>query len=262
MPRSRRYRKKQNQVKPEWGKNIPQSKVKNRKMMILVGVIAIVAVIITAFFAMGPNGLFSNPSASPSPTPSPSPSATPTPIVTLPPNVEPITTPQNEYRSNGTIVLLETSMGNITIQMREDKPITRSNFVNLVQQGLYDNTIFHRVIAGFMIQGGNTGTNVAQIVDEIGSDNVNFNGTIAMAKTNNPNSATSQFFVNVADNGNNIIDDAGTRFDTVYTVFGRVIDGMDTVMKISQVPTVLNSVGENSQPQQTITLLRALVVTN
>jgi len=153
-------------------------------------------------------------------------------------------------------------MGNITIQMREDKPITRSNFVNLVQQGLYDNTIFHRVIAGFMIQGGNTGTNVAQIVDEIGSDNVNFNGTIAMAKTNNPNSATSQFFVNVADNGNNIIDDAGTRFDTVYTVFGRVIDGMDTVMKISQVPTVLNSVGENSQPQQTITLLRALVVTN
>ncbi len=146
--------------------------------------------------------------------------------------------------------------------MRNDKPITTSNFVDLVKQGLYDNTIFHRVIAGFMIQGGNMGTNVAQIVDEIGNDNVNFNGTIAMAKTSSPNSATSQFFINVADNGNNLVDEAGTRFDTVYTVFGRVIDGMDTVLRISQVTTAANQLGENSQPLQTITLIRALVVTH
>lgn len=263
MPRSRRYRKNQSQIKPEWGKNNPQSKVKNRKRIILLGSITIVTVIIAAFFLIDPNGLFSTPSASPSPPSSPSPSPTPKPTATLSPSVTPLTSPTSQYSSNGTIVLLETSMGNITLQMRDDKPITTSNFVNLIQQGLYDNTIFHRVIEGFMIQGGmNNSINVGTIPDEIGTDNRNTEGTIAMAKTSSPNSATSQFFINVADNGNNIIDQAGARFDDTYTVFGRVIDGMDIVIKISQVTTVPNSLGENSQPQQTITLLRALIVTH
>ena len=121
-------------------------------------------------------------------------------------------------------------MGNITIQLRDDKPITSGNFKSIVERGLYDNTIFHRVIAGFMIQGGGiTSTSIPAIADEIGSNNRNVRGTIAMAKTDEPNSATSQFFINVADNGPNAVDQAGTKFDSVYTEFGTVIQGMDVV---------------------------------
>ncbi len=121
--------------------------------------------------------------------------------------------------------------------------------------------LFHRVIAGFMIQGGqNLNFDVASIPDEIGSDNRNVVGTIAMAKTSQPNSATSQFFINVADNGNNIIDRSGTRFDSVFTVFGKVIDGMEVVVKISQVHVTRNIYGENSQPAQPVTLVKATII--
>lgn len=245
MPRSRRFRKSQNQAKREWGKNNPQAKAKKRKAMIIVGVIAVAAVVIAAFFVVDQNVLFPNPSSSPSP----SPSSTPTPAAT------PLTSPAGEYSANGTIVLLETSMGNITIQMRDDKSITTQNFVNLVKQRFYDGTLFHRVIIDFMIQGGqNQSINVTSISDEIGNDNHNYNGTIAMAKTSQPNSATSEFFINVADNNS-------TSFDSTYTVFGQVISGMDVVMKISQVPVATNpQTGENSQPVQPVTLIRAEVL--
>ncbi|HTY73998.1 MAG TPA: peptidylprolyl isomerase [Candidatus Nanoarchaeia archaeon] len=169
-----------------------------------------------------------------------------------------LTAPSGEYSAKGTLVILQTTMGNIILQMRDDKPLTAGNFVNLVNQSFYDGTIFHRVIAGFMIQGGeNQKFDVASIPDEIGTDNRNVAGTIAMAKTSQPNSATSQFFINLGDNGNNIIDRAGTRFDNVFTVFGQVIAGMDVVVKISQVLVTRNIYGENSQPTQPVTLMKA-----
>jgi cyclophilin family peptidyl-prolyl cis-trans isomerase len=146
-------------------------------------------------------------------------------------------------------------MGNITIQLRDDKPTTSGNFRNLTEHGVYDGTIFHRVIDDFMIQGGDpTGTgmgdsSISTIPDEIGSDNRNVRGTIAMAKTSQPNSATSQFFINVVDNG------ANPGFDSTYTVFGTVLDGMAVVDAISVVPT-----DGNDRPLEDITLIRAEVL--
>ncbi|MCW4011064.1 MAG: peptidylprolyl isomerase [Candidatus Bathyarchaeota archaeon] len=258
MPRSRRYRKSQNKTKTEWGKNNPQTKAKNRKKLIIIGAIVAVIVVIGAVFAFVPNGLFANPSSSPSPSASPTATPSPTPLPTLAPAA---TFPTDQYSTNGTQVLLVTSMGDIIVQMRDDKPITTQNFVNLVEQGVYDGTVFHRVMEDFMIQGGmNQTANVAKISDEIGKGNRNVAGTIAMAKTSSPNSATSQFFINVVDNGNNVIDQEGTKFDEVYTVFGQVISGMDVVMNISQVPVTSNTSGENSQPVDTITLISAHVL--
>jgi cyclophilin family peptidyl-prolyl cis-trans isomerase len=154
-----------------------------------------------------------------------------------------------------TKVLLQTSMGDITIQLRDDRPITTGNFKTLVQQGVYDGTIFHRVIADFMIQGGeNPNVTVATIRDEIGKDNHNYIGTIAMAKTSQPNSATSQFFINVADNSKIVYQD-GTTFDGTYTVFGTVISGMDVADAISQVAT-----GANDKPVTDVTLIKAEII--
>ncbi len=158
-------------------------------------------------------------------------------------------------------VLLETSMGNITVQLRDDKPNTAGNFKKLVQEGKYDGTIFHRVISDFMIQGGDpTGTgqgdpSIATIPDEIGGNNSNVRGTIAMANTGQPNSASSQFFINVVDNGNNVIDNVGTKFDTKYTVFGYVIQGMDVADAISKVQT-----DSSDKPLQDVTLIKAIIL--
>jgi peptidylprolyl isomerase len=152
-------------------------------------------------------------------------------------------------------VLLHTSMGDITIQLRDDKPTTTNNFKNLVKQGVYDGTIFHRVIADFIIQGGmNTSASVATIPDEIGNDNHNVIGTVAMAKTSQPNSATSQFFINVADNSKITYQD-GTKFDETYTVFGTVISGMDVANAISKVAT-----DSNDKPLTDVTLIKAEII--
>jgi peptidylprolyl isomerase len=157
--------------------------------------------------------------------------------------------------SSGGTVLLQTSMGNITIQLRDDKPITTSNFKNLIEQGVYDGTIFHRVIADFVVQGGqNTDVTVATIPDEIGSDNHNYRGTVAMAKTSEPDSATSQFFINVADN-NEIVYDDGTEFDETYTVFGTVTSGMDVADEIANVDT-----DSNYQPLTDVILIKAEII--
>jgi cyclophilin family peptidyl-prolyl cis-trans isomerase len=163
-----------------------------------------------------------------------------------------------ENKSNvpfGNVVLLQTSMGNITIQLRDDKPTTTNNFKTLVQQGVYDGTIFHRVIADFMIQGGmNTSASVATIPDEIGSNNHNVIGTVAMAKTSQPNSATSQFFINVADNSQITYQD-GSTFDGTYTVFGTVTSGMDVANAISQVAT-----DSGDKPLTDVTLIKAEII--
>ena len=146
-------------------------------------------------------------------------------------------------------------MGDIVIQMRDDKPITTGNFVKLVDQGYYNSTVFHRVIAGFMIQGGEGSTTASNIADEIGNDNVNSNMTIAMANTGQPNSGSSQFFINVANNNS-------TSFDSSYTVFGQVIYGQNTVMAISNVAVQASAAygGEVSQPKTPVDLIGAVVM--
>jgi len=157
-----------------------------------------------------------------------------------------------------TKVLLQTTAGNITIDLRTDKPITSGNFKTLVEQGKYDGTIFHRVIAGFMIQGGQVNGSVATIPDETGSNNRNLPYTIAMAKTSEPNSATSEFFINVADNGQKY----APSFDATYTVFGTVISGKDVVDKIANAPVTENPYihGEMSVPVNPITVIKASIV--
>lgn len=160
------------------------------------------------------------------------------------------------FVENKNRVLLTTSMGNITIQLRDDMPITTGNFKNLVQQGKYDGTIFHRIRANFMIQGGQINSSWPSIQDEFSSNNHNLRGTIAMAKTNEPNSATTQFFINVINNGA-----SSTTFDSTYSVFGDVVDGMDVVDAISNVPVVANPLtGEQSTPTQTVTLIKATLL--
>lgn len=202
-----------------------KSRSRNRKLMLATGLIIAILVVVAVFavFGLGQNGGSNNQAETK------------------------VLLQTSWYDSSGNI-----QYGNITIQLRNDKPITTGNFRNLVQQGKYDGTIFHRIIAGFMIQGGQLTETVANISDEIGSNNHNVNGTIAMAKTSDPNSATSSFFINVADNSN-------SNFDSTYTVFGSVIDGMDTVMKISNVATSENPAvsGEMSVPVQTVTLIKA-----
>ena len=154
--------------------------------------------------------------------------------------------------ANAVHILLETSMGNVTVALRNDMPITTGNFINLVNQGAYDGSIFHRVIEGFIIQSGQlaNGSVSPNIPDEFTTTNHNYNGTISMAKTASPNSANSQFFINVADNNNRY-----STFDSTYAAFGKVISGMDVVMAISHVPT-----GSNNGPLQDVTLISASVL--
>ena len=166
-------------------------------------------------------------------------------------------TVKNEYSDTSTKVLLHTTAGDITIELRNDKPITTANFVNIVKQGWYDNTTFYRVIANFMIQGGNINQTVPAIKDEIGNDNHNVAYTIAMAKTSQPNSATTQFFINQADNSNN---PNNPTFDSTYTMFGKVISGTDVVDKIANGPVVDNGYGENSKPVNPVTIITATII--
>lgn len=146
------------------------------------------------------------------------------------------------------VVVLDTSAGEITLQLdRERAPITVENFLKYVDEGFYDNLIFHRVISGFMIQGGgmtdqmeekSTGKH-APIKNESKGGLSNLRGTIAMARTNNPDSATCQFFINQVDNQN--LDTYGGG----YTAFGKVIDGMNVVDEIAKVPTTTRAGHQN-----------------
>lgn len=139
------------------------------------------------------------------------------------------------------LVTLETTKGNIVIELdTENTPNTAQNFLNYVDNGFYDNTIFHRVINNFMIQGGGFDVTMkeketqAPIPLEIAPALKNKRGSIAMARTSDPNSATSQFFINVVDNPNL---DAPNPDGYGYAVFGRVIEGMDVVDQIKIVQT-------------------------
>ena len=156
----------------------------------------------------------------------------------------------NEY-TNGAKVLLHTNMGDITIQLRNDMPITTGNFKNLVQKGTFNGTIFHRVIPGFMIQGGDpTGSgygdpSIPDIKDEFTRTNRNDKGTISMANAG-PNTGSSQFFINQANNN---------FLDSKHPAFGKVISGMEVVDAIAKVKT-----NANDKPLTNVTIISASIV--
>ena len=139
-------------------------------------------------------------------------------------------------------VLIETSKGDITIEVfPEQAPQSAGNFLNYVKTGFYDGTIFHRVIPGFMIQTGGMTADMtekpknAPIQNEADNGLKNLRGTLAMARTGDPHSASSQFFINVADNA--FLNHRGKSFEGWgYTVFGQVVDGMEVVDAIVVVP--------------------------
>ena len=138
-------------------------------------------------------------------------------------------------------VLFKTSLGDFTVELEPAKaPKTVDNFLAYVKEGHYNGTVFHRVIPGFMVQGGGFTTDMkekpthAPIAIESRNGLKNLTGTIAMARTSDPNSATSQFFVNVVDNADL---DFPKPDGFGYTVFGKVVSGMDVVKKIELVPT-------------------------
>jgi len=159
----------------------------------------------------------------------------------------------NKNMNNSKTVLLETNYGNIKIELYGDMPITAGNFENLVKQGVYNGVIFHRVIDGFMIQGGDpTGTGygdpkISKIKDEFthSGGNKNNRGTISMANAG-PNTGSSQFFINLVDNN---------FLDTKHPVFGKVIEGMDVVDKIAKVET-----GANDRPIQEVKIIKATIL--
>jgi len=160
-------------------------------------------------------------------------------------------------------VEFKTSMGSFALELYADKaPKTVANFIQYVNSGFYNGTIFHRVIDGFMIQGGGFEPGMrekatrAPIENEAGlalkAGLKNELGTVAMARTPNPHSATAQFFINVKDNGFLDYREPSPR-GFGYAVFGRVVEGMDTVLRISKAPTATVEQHQNV-PQRPITI--------
>ncbi|MEW5835465.1 MAG: peptidylprolyl isomerase [Pseudomonadota bacterium] len=160
-------------------------------------------------------------------------------------------------------VRLATSMGDIVVQLDAEKaPKTVDNFLKYVKAGHYNGTVFHRVIDNFMIQGGGMTADMkekptrAPIPLESRNGLNNERGTIAMARTMDPNSATAQFFINVKDNA--FLDAANARDGNGYAVFGRVFEGMEVVDKIKLVPTG-DKGGHQNVPLQPVTIKKATV---
>ncbi|MFN8626887.1 MAG: peptidylprolyl isomerase [Candidatus Binatia bacterium] len=162
------------------------------------------------------------------------------------------------------MVLISTSMGDIKVELYEDKaPISVKNFLDYVNAKFYDGTIFHRVIPNFMIQGGgfdkdmNKKTTKAPIKNEAGNGLKNTAGTLAMARTNVVDSATSQFFINAKDNDFLNHKDEADGFG--YAVFGKVVSGMDVVRKIEGVKTTTKA-GNKDVPVEPVTIKSITVV--
>jgi peptidylprolyl isomerase len=152
--------------------------------------------------------------------------------------------------SAGNTLRLETNMGNITIALDPTMPVTAGNFETLVKKGFYDGVIFHRVIDGFMLQGGCPNGNGMggpgyAIKDEFGPNSRNNRGTISMANSG-PNTGGSQFFINLVNN--NFLDDK-------HPVFGKVIEGMDVVDKIGKTKTL-----RGDRPAKDVTIIHAVMV--
>jgi cyclophilin family peptidyl-prolyl cis-trans isomerase len=157
------------------------------------------------------------------------------------------------------MVRFETNHGGFTVELDAEKaPESTANFLQYVDDGFFDGLLFHRVIPGFMIQGGgmdadfNQKKNRAPITNEAKNGLKNLRGTLAMARTNEINSATSQFFINLADNA--FLDNAPGNFG--YAVFGRVVEGMDTIDKIAKVRTTRRR-GHDDVPAEDVVIQSA-----
>jgi len=162
-------------------------------------------------------------------------------------------------------VKLQTNLGDIVIELDDQNaPVTTENFLKYVEEGFYNGTIFHRVIKNFMIQGGGFTADMSRkqvhppIVNEAANGLKNLRGTISMARTDNPNSATSQFFINHVDN--NALNYIPNR-NPGYAVFGKVIDGLDVVDKIATVRTTVKA-GMRDVPVETVIINSAAVIKN
>jgi cyclophilin family peptidyl-prolyl cis-trans isomerase len=138
------------------------------------------------------------------------------------------------------MIRFETTLGNFTVELFDDKaPVSAENFLKYVDEGFFDGTVFHRIVPGFVIQGGGFTEDMTQkknhspIKNEADNGVKNTRGTLSMARTNDINSATSQFFVNLKDN--DFLDH--TRGNFGYAVFGKVTEGMDVIDKIAAVKT-------------------------
>jgi peptidyl-prolyl cis-trans isomerase B (cyclophilin B) len=162
-------------------------------------------------------------------------------------------------------VRMTTNHGDILIELDADKaPVTVANFLSYVKSGFFNGTIFHRVIPGFMIQGGGFEPGMKQkptqapIKNEADNGLQNLNGTLAMARTNDPQSATAQFFINVKDNGF-LNHSAPTSQGWGYCVFGKVTQGMDIVNAIEKVKTT-NNMGMSDVPAEDVVIESVVVV--
>jgi cyclophilin family peptidyl-prolyl cis-trans isomerase len=152
------------------------------------------------------------------------------------------------------MVIFKTNQGEIHIEVDAgNAPVTAENFLSYVRDGFYDGVIFHRVIPGFVVQGGGFDENMNQkttrepIQNESGNGLDNERGTLSMARTQDPHSATSQFFINLADNA--ALNNKGSRHG--YAVFGRVVAGMEVVDRIAAVPTGSSGMHQDV-PQETV----------
>ncbi len=163
-------------------------------------------------------------------------------------------------------VQLETSKGVIVVELEAEKaPKTVANFLSYVRSGFYAGTVFHRVIPNFMIQGGGMGADLARkttgapIPNEAANGLKNLRGTVAMARTAEVDSATSQFFINLRDNPH--LDHRGpTPREFGYCVFGRVVQGMEVVDAIAAIPTGPRGPFPSDVPVETVTILKAVVL--
>ena len=156
----------------------------------------------------------------------------------------------SEEKTEGKIVLMKTSMGDLKIKLYDDMPITAGNFEKLVSEGFYNGVIFHRIIDGFMIQGGDpTGTGTGgpgyKIKDEFTDHNKNNRGTLSMANSG-PNSGGSQFFINTVNNN---------FLDSKHPVFGEIIEGMDIIDAMSKVKT-----GPGDKPVEEVKIVEATML--
>ena len=176
-------------------------------------------------------------------------------------------TKQDNSMSNSDIVniTMTTSLGDIKLELYADKaPLTVANFVSYAEEGFYNDTIFHRVIDGFMIQGGGFTADFSQkptkdhLQNEADNGLKNDHGTIAMARTPDPHSATAQFFINVSDNDFLNFRSADSN-GYGYAVFGKVVDGLDVVEKIQSVATGSGGPMPTDVPQETVAITAVTV---
>ena len=172
---------------------------------------------------------------------------------------------ENKMSESAPKVKLTTNLGSITIQLNTEKaPLSSANFLTYVNEGFYNGTIFHRIIKDFMAQGGGFDTSFKQksvhapIKNEANNGLLNTRGTLAMARTNDPNSATAQFFINYKDNSF-LNHTSPTASGWGYAVFAEVIEGMDIVDKMATQPTGTRN-GHQDVPKTDIVIEKAQIV--